>query len=67
MSQLQSILKLPPIWNVKYPELSFPTILQIVSVVPSILSIDYIIVQGHQVTLTMIAAIFENENKLLSE
>ena len=63
MSQLQPIFKLPPIWNVKYPELSFPTILQIVSVVPSILSIDYI-VQGHQVTLTK-AATFESGNKLL--
>ena len=33
---LQPILKLPPPWNVKYPELSSP----ILQVVPSILSLD---------------------------
>ena len=32
---LQPILKLPPLWNVKYPELSFPIILYLVWVVPS--------------------------------
>ena len=33
---LQPILKLPPLWNVKYPELPSP----ILQVVPSILSLD---------------------------
>ena len=57
------ILEFPPLWNAKYLELSFPLILQIVWVVPSILSIDHI-GQGYQVTLT-IAAIFDIGKKPL--
>ena len=62
---LQPILKFPLLWNVKYLEISIPIILQMVWVVPSILSIVHI-GQGHQLTLT-IAAIFDHGNKLISE
>ena len=62
---LQPILKLQLSWIVKYLEISIPIILQIVWIVPSILSIVHI-GQDHQLTLT-IAAIFDHRIKLISE
>ena len=61
---LQPILKLPPLWNANYLGLSYPIILQIVWVVPSILSsiIQVTWPAGHMT----IAAIFDNGNLLIS-
>ena len=61
---LQPILKLPPQWNAKYPDLSSP----ILQVVPSILPFDHtghMTIRSHDHSAT-IAAIFDNGKKLLS-
>ena len=58
---LQPILKLPPQWNAKYPDLSSP----ILQVVPSILPFDqtgHMTVRSHDHSTT-IAAIFDNGKK----